>query len=171
MEPTAAPAIRASIAALREKSSRRGSYERRWASPMHARSKEMPFTYVIDREAKLVSVTVSGEVTPEEALDTFNEIVSHPDFCPGMNVLSDHRQMQTIMPTRFVGTLISRIRSVREQLAGAKWAMVETSPAGYGMARMASGLAGFLDVDIQVFRTVEEARIWLVGSGARATPN
>jgi len=131
----------------------------------------MPFTYVIDREARLVSVTVSGQVTPEEALKAFDEIVSHSDFRPGMNVLSDHRQMETLMPTRFVGALISRVRGFREKLSGAKWAMVETSAAGYGMARMASGLAQAMQVEIQVFHTLEEARLWLIGSGAEATPN
>jgi hypothetical protein len=131
----------------------------------------MPFKYAIDHEARLVSVTVSGQVTAEEALKAFEEIVSHSDFRPGMKVLSDHRQMETVMPTRFVGALISRVRSFREKLSGARWAMVETSAAGYGMARMASVLAESMQVEIQVFRTVEEARLWLLGSGAEPTPD
>lgn len=134
----------------------RGSSEQR-------RSVRMPFTYTIDRESQLVSVVVSGHVTSEEALQAFDAIVSDPEFVPGMDVMSDHRQMETVLPVGFVSALINRVRGAGDLMAGTRWAMVEARAASYGMAMMASALAASMPVEIRAFRDPEEARAWLAG--------
>lgn len=127
----------------------------------------MPFTYKIDRASRIVSVTVSGRVTAEEALQAFDAMVSDPEFIPGMDVLSDHRQMETVLPVGFVSALINRVRTAGELMAGTRWAMVEVRAASYGMAMMASALAASMPVEIRAFRDPEDARAWLAGGPPR----
>jgi len=121
----------------------------------------MPFTYSIDAEQRFVQVTAHGRITPEEAFGTFDEVAAHPDFGRNMRVLSDHRELETIVSVRFVKAFMGRIQAYRNLFRGSKWAFVESGAVRYGMARMASILSDPTVIELRAFRDVGEARVWL----------
>jgi hypothetical protein len=121
----------------------------------------MPFTYQIDAERNLVSIEAKGSITPDEAFATFDEVIAHPDYRPEMKVLSDHRELESVMSVEFVKAFLGRLSPMREVLRQARWAFVERGLVRYGMARMASILSGPLGIQLRAFRSMSEAREWL----------
>jgi hypothetical protein len=121
----------------------------------------MPFTYQIDAERNLVTLEATGSITPNEAFATFDEVIAHPDYRPDMKVLSDHRELESVMSVEFVKTFLGRVSQMREALRQARWAFVERGLVRYGMARMASILCDPLGLQLRAFRSMSEAREWL----------
>ncbi len=121
----------------------------------------MPFTYVIDPDRNLVSIEARGKITHEEALATFDEVVAHPEYRPDMGVLSDHRELETVMSVEFVKAFLRRVQRREDVFRGARWAFVERGLVRYGMARMTSILSDALGVELRAFRSMSEARRWL----------
>ena len=125
----------------------------------------MPSAYVIDRQNGIVAVVASGRITPEEAFACFDTVVADPDFQPGMDVLSDHRELMTVLNPGFVKVFIDRVDRAGEMLRGSRIAFVESGSARYGMARMASLLSESTSTELRAFRDIEEARRWLAEEG------
>jgi hypothetical protein len=122
----------------------------------------VPFTYAFEPENDLVSITASGRITTEEALATFDAIVSHPEFQEGIKVLSDHRGLETVVTPGFVRAFIGRIERRGELFRGTRCALVESGSARYGMARMASVLSEMTPINMRAFRDLDEARTWVL---------
>jgi len=122
----------------------------------------MAIHYSIDPEARIVRLTHLGETPIEDYEATLTAIFRSPSYRPGFGFLVDRRRFGT-PPTTFVLRLIAFMTSQREALAGARWAVVAPSPAGYGLGRMGQMLAetagGFITV--RVFREIDEAERWL----------
>jgi hypothetical protein len=129
----------------------------------------VPFTYTIDGTRGFVSIVASGKITKADALATFDEIIADPDFRPGMQILSDHRELDTVVSSAFVKAWINRIAERGELFSGSRAALVESSIVRYGMARMASILAEATPLELRVFRDVDQARRWLEGSAELTT--
>ena len=123
----------------------------------------MPFTYEIDEERDYLAVSASGKITSREALATYDEIVADPRFHPGMKILSDHRELDTVLPIAFVRAWVSRMEEAGALFKGTRAALVESGTVRYGMARMASILAEPTQIVLRVFRDIDEARRWLEG--------
>lgn len=121
----------------------------------------MPFTYHIDAARNLVTIEAKGSITAREAFATFDEVIAHPDYRPDMKVLSDHRELETVVSVEFVRAFLGRVSRMREALRHARWAFVERGLVRYGMARMASILCDPLGVKLRAFRSMSEAREWL----------
>ena len=121
----------------------------------------MPLTYTVDPESRLVTAVASGRLESEEAIAVFDEIMSHTQFGSGMRLLSHHRNLESVLPTEFVLTMVRRIEKKRELFEDCKWAFVESGMARYGMARMASILLERSPVELRVFRDIAKARDWL----------
>jgi hypothetical protein len=118
----------------------------------------MPFSWEIDQEAGIVSVFVHGRITPEEALEAFDAIVGDPEFRPGIDVLSDHRGLETVLGADFVRAFMFRVQQAGPLLQGSHVAFVESGEARYGMARMTSILAESSPVELCAFQDIDEAR-------------
>lgn len=129
----------------------------------------MPFSYAIDKIRGLVSISARGEITTAEALATFDRIIADPDFREGMKILSDHRELETVVSPAFVRAWIGRIAEEGELFVGSRAALVESSMVRYGMARMASMLAETTPLDLRVFRNIDQARRWLESDPASRT--
>jgi hypothetical protein len=121
----------------------------------------VPFTYEIDEDRDFLSIVASGRITTEEALATYDAIVAEPSFNPGMKILSDHRELETVLPIAFVRAWISRIEEAGKLFRGTRAALVESGTVRYGMARMASILTEPTSIEMRVFRDIDEARRWL----------
>jgi len=121
----------------------------------------MPFTYNIDPERNLVTIEATGRITAHEAFATFDEITAHPDYRPAMKVLSDHRELETVMSVEFVKAFLDRVNRLKDVLRHGQLAFVEHGLVRYGMARMASILSAPMGVQLRAFRSMSEAREWL----------
>ena len=121
----------------------------------------MPLTYTIDPDSRLVTAVASGRLESDEAITVFDEIMSHTQFGSGMRLLSDHRNLESVLPTEFVQTMVRRIKKRPELFEGCRWAFVESGMARYGMARMASILLERSPLELRVFRDIDKARDWL----------
>jgi hypothetical protein len=122
----------------------------------------MPFEYSIQPDQNLVNVVASGKIDSNQALAVFDEIMSQLDFGEGMMMLSDHRGLESVLPTEFVQAMVRRIEANRQLFRNARWAFVESGTARYGLARMASILLERSPVELRVFRDIDKARLWLL---------
>lgn len=126
----------------------------------------MPFRWEIDQQAGIVSVVAHGRITPEEALATFDAIVGDPEFRPGIDVLSDHRRLETVLDADFVRAFMFRVQQASPLLQGSRIAFVESGEARYGMARMTSILAESSPIELRAFQDMDEAKRWLTKADA-----
>jgi hypothetical protein len=123
-------------------------------------------TYTIDDQLGLVVVVARGGITDEEALATFDAVMADPRFRPGMSILHDNRELETVVTPAFVKAFVARIERSGDLLRGSRSAFVESGSARYGMARMASALSESTPIEIRVFRDIDEARRWLLSPAA-----
>ncbi len=104
---------------------------------------------------------VSGDFTFDEILDTVTKAVNDPDFVPGCDILSDHTQVGEVLTMSQARRLTVHLRGLSEHFAGARWAVVTTKPASYGMMRMLSVLVEEVPMQLEVFHSFEDAERWL----------
>lgn len=121
----------------------------------------MPLEYRIDRERRRIVVTVTGDFTMEEIVALIDTSTTDPDFEPGFDVLSDHTGVGRVITPAQAQGMVAHLRSISERVAYARWAVVATKAASYGMLRMVAALAEAVPMTVEVFSTVEEAEAWL----------
>jgi hypothetical protein len=124
----------------------------------------MPVTTEIDTKAGVVVTTGSGEITPSD-LTVLDAILRHPDFRPGMGFVWDARNAV------FRGLSSEAIRqfalraSIRIEARGrGRSAIVVSEELGYGIARMAHGHSGDMQVEQGIFQDFDEAMRWASGA-------
>jgi hypothetical protein len=124
----------------------------------------MGINYSIDSEARIVRLTHVGSSAIEEYEATLTAIFRSPLYRPGFGFLVDRRGFEA-PPSSFVQQLVSFLQRNRGSVAGARWAVVASTPAGYGMARVGQMLAEAAEhvVIVDAFRSVAEAEAWLRG--------
>lgn len=121
----------------------------------------MPLRHHVDVKRRRVVATLSGEVSLAEMLDAITASVSHPDFEPGFDVYSDHTGITRVFTTDQARRLAGHLASLSEQMAGSRWAIVTDKEASFGMMRMLSVFAQEVPMELEVFRSPEEAEQWL----------
>lgn len=119
----------------------------------------MPITYDLDPDADLLTSVFTGNVSPREILDFYDELRASPDFRPGIRQIAEFRVLESNWSPADMKEVV-----VREPFGpGAHRAFVGPADLIYGLSRMYSSLAETMGEGgtIRVFRTVEEARAWL----------
>lgn len=121
----------------------------------------MPVSYRIDADLRRVIATVTGIVTIEEMLDALLAVTDDPTYEPGFDIYSDHREIEQSLGTGQVMQLAGHLERLAAKVAGARWAIVTTAPASYGMMRLFSVHAEQIPMSVSVFRETAEAEEWL----------
>lgn len=122
--------------------------------------------YEIDVQLGLETVTVRGKVGPDAIVTAMRDRFEDPDHRPGMNLLVDGRGASLILAGQDVRSLVSFMRETRAQRgSGFRFALVSDRDETFGLGRMLQAYADDLPEDIQVFRDLESARRWVLGSG------
>ena len=122
----------------------------------------MPIVYEIDADRGLLHATFSGAVSPAELIAWYGELRAHPHFRPDLKEIADFRLSES------AGWTTSEMKTVVSQEVfgpGAHRAFVGPTDLVYGLSRM---YASFAETEgqggtIEVFRTVEEAQVWIDG--------
>ena len=122
----------------------------------------MSITYRFASNA-LAIFRLTGTVPDEAMMEMANRFLSDERVRPGMRILSDHRELQSVITTDGLHDLHERIRSDIERIEGARVAFVSQRSAHLRMMRMFAALAHELPVEVQAFRDMEDAAEWLLG--------
>ena len=121
----------------------------------------MPIAVRIDKEADLVSRTVTGSVSGEELIASFQDTLDHPDYHPGMKSLMDFRlfdhQLGSQDMRKFADFFLERSDAVR----GTPTAVVVSQAVSYGLVRMLQAYIEAAPITLEVFYDLEEAERWL----------
>jgi hypothetical protein len=118
----------------------------------------MPATYVIDSSRKLVTSRLWGAVSEEELHDHNQRLRTDPGF------VADYRQLvdMTGLTEILISTKVINQTSIDQFFApGTKRALVASSDATFGMARMFALQSESVGQTIEVFREMRLAEEWL----------
>lgn len=108
-------------------------------------------------------IKTEGDGTVEGIVAFLKDIISHPEWKPGHNILLDHRDLRIDKITVADIEEVSKyFISIGNELGTGKIALIMKRDIDFGIAR-AWELATELDVDIKirVFRKIEDANNWL----------
>jgi hypothetical protein len=125
----------------------------------------LPISYQLERESALVQTCCRGDVTFEEVADHFRELGAEPDLPPQLDVLIDLREASSLPETGQIRSLMLELEQLQGRVKWGAWAVVASSDAMFGIARMFQAFAEGHFQTSRVCRELEEARSWLA-SGA-----
>ena len=126
----------------------------------------MPFDFHIDPEVNCVFFRTTGPHSVDEVALVFDEILAHPDFRKGMNVLRDMRTQQVPPDTTFK-TISDRAKQthiyIDLDLGGCKLAIVVGDAVSYAKVHqfIVTGRLSQSPVERKPYRNLEDAKHWL----------
>jgi hypothetical protein len=123
----------------------------------------MPVHQTVDAELRRIVATISGEVEISDILGAITAAVNDPAFQPGFDVYSDHTQITRFITPNQLAAMVAHLESLSDRLSGARWAIVTSAPASFGMMRMLEVHAERIPMEVRVFRSAGEAEHWLAG--------
>jgi hypothetical protein len=121
----------------------------------------MPVTYKIDTNRKLIRTKCSGNVTLPEVVDHFRELAQDPECPEYLDVLLDLSEETSLPSTSQLQSVAYEIMRVRQRVHFGLCAVVAERDALYGMLRVFEVIAQDYFRAINVFRTGQEAEVWL----------
>jgi hypothetical protein len=124
------------------------------------RKANVPTSYVIDKQNRLVLNTATGVMTMDDILQGRRQFMSDPDFDPDYSQLAD---LSAVTEIDLTSAEIKMLAETSPFSLTSRRAFVGDRPEIYGLARMFSivrGLRG--DQQIRVFRTRETALAWVL---------
>lgn len=126
----------------------------------------MPIESHVDEKRRCIVAKVYGNFTTAEIFAVIDRSVWDPKFRPGFSILSDHTEVGEPITPNQARQMVGHLVSYADSFAGARWAVVTSKLASYGMVRMLSILAERVPMDVEVFYSHEEAEAWLASSRA-----
>jgi len=108
-------------------------------------------------------VTLSGGRVPDydEWREVMNAVLAHPEHQPGFDFLTDRREAEEAPTADYLRRAVGFLDLQRTAIGHCRWALVVTTPAGFGMGRMAEALCGDTTVVVRVFTNFGDAQAWL----------
>jgi hypothetical protein len=126
----------------------------------------MEFTYHIDKTNRIV--TLEGDDPSLEIWQqTLLAVFSDPDFETGFNFLSDRQSASEARSAYFLRAALDFLKAHAREMGSCKWATVVSTIAAYGMGRMTQILSEDSNIEIGIFRDIDEARNWLLQDAGR----
>ena len=121
----------------------------------------MAIEYQLDSENKFLLIKISGVLDFELLTGAAEKLMTSSEFPSDINTIYDMSKMDfSNITTEFE----EKVVQLRQQLdrGNAKIACVTPSDVGFGMGRMYEVLSGNLPQQVRVFRTLEEAKDWIL---------
>jgi NAD(P)-dependent dehydrogenase (short-subunit alcohol dehydrogenase family) len=125
----------------------------------------MTVHYRIDHESHRILTRAFGEVTLEEVLEHFDQLAADPSYERDLDVLLDLVDCKTLPEADEIRAAAERVTAEALDLRFGRLAVVVSSEALFGMARMFLTLGESAFSDAQVFRDRDDALAWLGGFG------
>jgi hypothetical protein len=121
----------------------------------------MPVKYKIDKANRIIRTRCTGPVTIEEVVDHFRILERDPDCPDSMDVLLDLSEETSIPEKANLQRVAEEIRRIRGRVQFGSCAIVAGTDALFGMLRMLEVFTEQYFRESFVFRTVDEAEVWL----------
>lgn len=126
----------------------------------------MPYTFTIDRAARLALVRGFGRMDLEESLSVPAAVAAEPEFEPEFGVVVDLRELEYVpcaSDVVAVGRNLVRLRPLFRNRVAVVVPHALSLAAELGAAIAAAG-----GVSLRVFEDVDAARIWVEAGGPAA---
>ena len=118
----------------------------------------MPVSFAIDRDRTLVLSRAWGVLTDRQLIGAARALAADPGFQPHFRQLAD---LHAVTSVQVSGAGIRSMARVVPFGRGSRRAIVVSSDAAYGLARMFETLRSDLADEVEVFRSLEAALAWL----------
>lgn len=127
----------------------------------------MEYEIRIDPETGCAAIRVHGPAEAGAFERLSEELAGHPDWKRGSDVLIDARDVElAAMATGEVQRLVNFARGFHRHWGDARVAIVTSGVLAFGLARMwESQVADRVEARNCIFKSIDEARAWLGGSG------
>ncbi len=125
----------------------------------------MPLTEHLDREARVVRLVATGELTSADIRDALHRAIALVGGERGWNVLSDHRLLTAPATTAQIKLTVSDLHEFGQCFHGTRWAVITAGAASFGMIRMLGALAESVPITVRAFTEADEAERWLTTDG------
>ena len=122
----------------------------------------MPIEYDIIEEKKLILAKGHDVVTANDVINHFYSLSADKRYKAPMKKLVDYRTIQSIVISPEEALLIAQRKEEHAKVfAGEKCAFVSPGDLTFGTARVHQALVQHIDINTEVFRSMEEAQEWL----------
>jgi len=124
-------------------------------------------------DPSLVICRTSGVGTVEGYEALMRALTSEPQFRPGVDVITDHTNVDisTLTAAEVEQVAGLRVRFLGAMAGRAAGVVGPDSPMRYGLGRMFEAhVAAQAGAKVEIFKTVEEAMVWLRGADSAAPP-
>ena len=121
----------------------------------------MTVQYQIDRSIRRITTRAFAEVTIEEVLEHFDELLADPSYEPGLDALLDLVDCETLLGIDQLRSVAGRVTADLSSLRFGRLAIVVVSDALFGMVRMFHTFSEAAFSDAQIFRDHDQALQWL----------
>jgi hypothetical protein len=135
--------------------------KRKGLPPRNLNQTNMPVKYKIDKANRIIRTRCIGPVTIEEVVDHFRVLERDPDCPDRVDVLLDLSEETSIPEKANLQRVAEEIRRIRGRVQFDTCAVVAGTDALFGMLRMLEVFAEQYFCASFVFRTVNEAEVWL----------
>lgn len=122
----------------------------------------MQISYTIDERAGLITFRLSGVPDFDAVREAMGQLRADPRFRPGMDLLTDRRELAGIPSVEYTRELVALIRSQWPAPVIRRWAILTRPGASYGMARMAEMRGTISGSEIAAFIHESDALEWLL---------
>ncbi len=116
-----------------------------------------------DNELDCMVVRTTGFGSLESIHKSHRELMSHPKWKPGRNVVVDHRKLElSHLKPSDIACLVNMVKNSRTELGDGRFAVVIASDFTFGLGRMWEiSTEPDTDLSICIFRDPEEAFLWV----------
>lgn len=122
----------------------------------------MPYSIEVDRRLHRVWFKATGIYTQAEAFQSIQDMVDHPDFQTGDDVLVDMTDVEEVpLLSADILKKVEFDKGLIAKLGTANWAFVTPTDLLFGFARMYQTLMDDAPIHVEAFRDLGKAQAWL----------
>ena len=123
----------------------------------------MEISFQVAPDKSFATVTITGKFDLDAFKDFYKQMVAHPDFSPGMNVIWDTRQADIFkISQEEMRTVSGHIAQLTKDRGAGRGALVVSDDISFGVSRMGEMMTEkFVTVTVRVFRDIENAEKWI----------
>lgn len=124
----------------------------------------MPIEHTVDTERNLIVARAFDTIDTADVLGVVNGCVRHPDFRPGLDVLSDHRDLQRAISPHDAKRMAWHLGNMRDLFGGCRWAAITDRPDSIRMLEILGLYLSQVPILLKIFSREEAALAWLESS-------
>jgi hypothetical protein len=122
----------------------------------------MTFRYKIFKDLKFIYAKAEGTLTADDLDNHLDQLVKDPDYIPPMLKLVDQRNVKAYgLTNKQAEQFAMKKASLDNRFRNEKCAILVASDLGFGVARIHQAFLDESAIQIEVFRSLGNAKKWL----------